>query len=347
MRVIKLFFVALLLWQQAFAQDSSEFSLREFRSRAMELDLPAKERMAQLMAYTDSLQVNRKEWQTRFDSLFLDTLFTTPTVRLLVEMDAAMLNYSVAPSSKAYAVVKSSFLGLESIIPASSGYSRELSAAMLELALVYQDYEFLYRIQNRIQADNYSEWKKADAVRVSQIDSLMLAMESSNKSSSKALENMSHLAMQWHIIAVVAMVVLLIFIAVLIAMFRKWSKQRKNLSARANDTSEQEALVLKLEEARREIHELKLLAKKKVDPVPAEVHIPNVPAVSAITASDISDWNDQVQQVLIKIKGHCESGKNAMSVPTYMSIINDTTRLSAQVAKKSEQWIALLNAPKE
>jgi hypothetical protein len=89
---------------------------------------------------------------------------------------------------------------------------------------------------------------------------------------------------------------------------------------------------------------MQLVAKKKLEVPVAAIEIAPVPPAATLNATEVAEWNDQVQQALAKIRTHCEAGKNAMSVPTYMSIINDTTRLSAQVSKKSEQWIALLSS---
>jgi hypothetical protein len=149
--------------------------------------------------------------------------------------------------------------------------------------------------------------------------------------------------MQWHVSAVVAFALLIVMVCVWFVQRRKWNRQRAGLTAKAEDTSEKETLVYKLEEARREIQELKLLVKKKLD-VPVVVPDPApVPVAQALTATEIAEWNDQVQHVLAKIKSHCEAGKNSMGVPTYMSIVNDVTRLSNQVSKKSEQWMAVVS----
>ena len=339
MKIFRLLLIMLSMAQFVNAQVSEELRLL-----IGEMNLEHGKNVVQLMEWNDSLQLNRKQWQVRYDSLYADTLCLTPVERLLVDVDAAWVGYSALPSLKTYARLKANFLLLDLQMEGAGSYVREHNALMLEVALEYQDYELAYRIQNKIHADNFSVWKLSDDARALQLDSLNKVFAETNSKSRTEFDKMSGLAMQWHIIAVVAIALFIILAVILIVMLRKWKRQRLSLAARANDTSEEEALVHKLEEARREIQELKLLAKKKVEPAPVEVSIPAVPSGSAISAAEIADWNDQVQQVLMKIKGHCEAGKNAMSVPTYMSIINDTTRLSAQVAKKSEQWIALLNA---
>jgi hypothetical protein len=88
---------------------------------------------------------------------------------------------------------------------------------------------------------------------------------------------------------------------------------------------------------------LRVVAKKKVEPALSDAISP-LPAGASVSATEIAQWNDQIQQALVKIKSHCESGKSTMGVPTYMSIINDTGRLSSLVQQKSEELIALLNA---
>lgn len=339
MKIFRLLPVILFAAQLANAQDS--IGLRLLMG---EMNLEHGKTVVQLMEWNDSLQLNRKQWQVRYDSLYADTLSLTAVERLLVDVDAAWVGYSAMPSIKTYAPLKANYLSLDLQMEGARNFVRELNALMLEVALEYEDFELAYRIQNKIHADNFSDWKLSDDARALQLDSLSKVFAETNAKNRNELEKMSGLAMQWHIAAVVAIALFIILGVTLIVMLRKWKHQRSSLAARANDTSEEEALVHKLEEARREIQELKLLAKKKVEPVPVEVNIPTLPSGSAISATEIADWNDQVQQVLMKIKGHCEAGKNAMSVPTYMSIMNDTTRLSAQIAKKSEQWIALLNA---
>ena len=118
------------------------------------------------------------------------------------------------------------------------------------------------------------------------------------------------------------------------------------LADKANDKSEEETLVQKLEQARREIAELKMVAKKQIEPMGKEAVLP-LPSVQLVSPSEIAQWNDHIQQSLAKIKSHCEAGKSSMGVPTYMSIVNDTSRLSTFVQQKSEEWVALLNAKKD
>ena len=344
MKGFGLFMSMLVIVQWGVAQNSFEFASSELRLLVGEMELEHANNVERLIQWNDSLLVNRKKWQVRYDSLFTDTLALAPSERLLIQMDAAIASYVASPSQKMYLIMRAGFLEFDLKVEGAKGYMRELNMLILEVALEYQDFELAYRIQNRVHADNYSDWKRSDEARIKQLDSLDKVIVESSLKSKTDLDVMSRLAMQWHLTAVVFIALFVLVVITLIVLLSRWKKQRGKLAARANDTTEEEALVHKLEEARREIQELRLLAKKKVDPLPAQVVVPAVPTGTKISASEIAEWNDQVQQALVKIKTHCEAGKNSMSVPTYMSIINDTTRLSAQVAKKTEQWIALLNA---
>jgi hypothetical protein len=344
MKRIGVILYALTLQLISFGAFAADNPVSDLRALVNELELEHMSNVQQLMSWHDSLLVNKRMWQSRYDSLYADTLALTEAERYVVELDAALFNYTGNPSLSAFLLLKGRFASRDIPFSDSEKYVRELLSIMLECSIEQNDYSLAYSLSNRIHAQNFDDWKKSDERRSIQYDSLVLNQEELNAQGKQAMHRMSDLAMQWHIAAVVSILLLLIAMILLIVLGRRWKRQRLNLSAKANDTSEEEALVHKLEEARREIVELKLLAKKKVEVIAPPVEVPQVPTGSVISASDIAEWNDQIQQALVKIKGHCEAGKGGMSVPTYMSIVNDTTRLSSQVAKKSEQWIALLQS---
>jgi hypothetical protein len=152
--------------------------------------------------------------------------------------------------------------------------------------------------------------------------------------------------MQWHIIAVIAIGVAVILFVLFVVFRFRWKRRALQLTAQVNDKSEEEALVQKLEQAKREISELRIISKKKIESTVTETPV-SLTAASAVTSSEIAELNNQIQQALAKIKSHCEAGKSSMGVPTYMSIVNDTSRLGTFVQHKSEEWVALMNSKKD
>lgn len=344
MRKVGLVWTVLFCWLNVSAQEANETAVADLRGLALTIQLPHAPAVEQLMSMNDSVLINKKKWQPRYDSLFNDTLTLEAAERSIVKLDDALNRYVAASSPASYGSLKREFSVIDIPYPNADAYMLELRSLMLEFAVAQSDFELAYSIQNRLHAQHFSDWKASDARTTSQLDSLQAEYKSMESRDQFALKHMSDTAMQWHLIAMGAILVLLVLVVLFVVSRNKWRKQRSHLTAKASDTSEREALVNKLEEARREIQEMQLVAKKKLE-IPVVVQeIAAVPAAATLSPTEISEWNDQVQQALAKIKSHCEAGKNAMSVPTYMSIINDTTRLSAQVSKKSEQWIALLSA---
>jgi len=344
MRKVGLVWTVLFCWLSVSAQDVNETAAADLRLLALAIDLPHATTVDELMSMNDSMLFNKKKWQIRYDSLFNDTLVMEPAERALVKLDDALHRYVSSPSAAQYGLLKTQFSAFDVPYPNAEAYLVELRLIVLEIAVEQSDFQLAYSIQNRLHAQQFSDWKASDFRLVAQYDSLQSAYNEMEQRDERALKHMSDTAMQWHLIAMGAILVLLVLGVLFFVSRKKWTKQRAHLAAKASDTSEREALVNKLEEARREIQEMQLVAKKKLEVPVAAMEITPVPPAATLNATEIADWNDQVQQALAKIKSHCEAGKNAMSVPTYMSIINDTTRLSAQVTKKSEQWIALLSA---
>lgn len=341
----KSIFLALVMLVSAvtLAQSPDSVAIADLRSMAVDIAFEHPSNVRQLMDWNDSLRVNRKRWIAQYDSLCNDSLAVNSVERRYVTLDAALLACAADPSTKSYSTLKLLYESLQLEMPSAENFNRELNALMLEIALSQRDFTTCYAIQNKLHAAQFSDWKQVEKSLNSQLDSLENRATMEADEHARQAAYLSRLLMQWHVTAVVAIVLLIVLACVWFVQRRKWNRQRAGLTAKAEDTSEKETLVHKLEDARREIQELKLLAKRKLD-VPVVVPDPRpVPVAQGLTAAEISEWNDQVQQVLAKIKSHCEAGKNSMGVPTYMSIVNDVARLSNQVSKKSEQWIAVVS----
>lgn len=322
-----------------YAQQDTARASNDLRDVLQEARLTNSRTVFQLLEWNDSLQTDRNRWSLPYDSLITDSVALTPFERNLVRMDAALLNYEAAPSPALYAQLKTCFSSMNEAPRGVESYTRELQGVLLEMAIDAGDYPFAYAMQNKLHAANFSDWKTQESILQLREDSLRMELASLQSKSAVDLQKMSETAVQWHLIAMAALIVLFVLIVVFIVIKRRWNAQKSRLSARVEDTSEEEALVHKLEEARIQIQELKLLAKKRLEVPVATALSKDEPIQHAPSAQEIAEWNDQIQQSLARIKTHCESGKASMGVPTYMSIVNDVTRLSAQVSKKSEQWM--------
>jgi hypothetical protein len=332
----------MLLQLSTFAQSTPE-ELSSLRELALSSSAsPDTDDLKELLQLNDSMRVNKVQWTAVYDSLLNDTVSLSSWERTVVKMDAALLNYYQLPNSITFFYVKE----LYGDFPDSNDtdYLRELTAILRECAVEVSDYAMAYTLQNKLQAFQYDSWKEQEAILAGRLDSLSKASENAEITSRKQLTDLSNTAMIWHLLAIVSILLLIVVIILFVVSKTRWKRLKSTLSQQVNDTSEKEILVAKLENARREIHELNVLVKRKVETPEIIREIQHVPSPSAIKPQEIAEWNDQVQQVLGKIKTHCEQGKSGMSVATYMSIINDTTRLSAQVSKKSEEWISLLSS---
>ena len=347
MNRILLFFVVILNPAiHLLAQQSEENSLTGLRALSSELNLPHPTNVITLFSWNDSLANRKMQWKAPYDSLMQDSVSLVQMERELAGIDAALVQYYLKPSSQNFAKVKILFSASKELLDSVSAYTKELHAVMRELAVENSDYPLAYSLQNKLHTFEYADWLEADKRRSTSIDSLQLRVEQVEKSSNQELGYSRSQTMQWHIIAVTAIGVAVILLILVLFLRWRWKKRMLQLMNKANDKSEEEALVQKLELARREITELRVVAKKKVETMTPDVVSP-VPSGSAISIAEIAQWNDQIQQALAKIKSHCEAGKSSMGVPTYMSIINDTGRLSSLVQQKSEEWVALLNAKKD
>ena len=328
------------------AQQAEENSIAGLRALSAELNLPNANNVTMLCSWNDSLANRNMQWKVPYDNLMRDSISLVQMERELVGIDALLVQYYLKPSSQNFAKVKILFSASKELLDSVSAYTKELHAIMRELAVENADYPLAYSLQNKLHAFQYADWLEADKLQDTKFDSLQQRVEQVEKSSNQELTYSRSQTMQWHIIAVIAIGVAIVLL-ILVLFFRwRWKKRMLQLMNKANDKSEEEVLVQKLELARREITELRVVAKKKVETIAPDVISP-VPSGVSISTMEIAQWNDQIQQALAKIKSHCEAGKSSMGVPTYMSIINDTGRLSSLVQQKSEEWVALLSAEKD
>jgi hypothetical protein len=343
-----LFFIVILLNTKVhlIAQQDEVSPLAGLRSLITELNLPNEGNVLMLLSWNDSLANRNFRLQAPYDSIMQDSVTLVQVEREFVVMDAALLQYYLKPSAQNYGKVKVQFLAGKGIADSVSVYVKELYAIMRELAIENSDYALAYSLQNKLHAFEYDDWKEMDLHNSARFDSLENVVENVEKSRSEELRFSRGQTMQWHVIAVVAIAAVLVLLILLIVLRWRWKRRMIQLIDKANDKSEEETLVQKLEQARREIAELKMVAKKQIEPMGKEAVLP-LPSGQTVTSSEMAQWNDHIQQALAKIKSHCEAGKSSMGVPTYMSIVNDTSRLSTFVQQKSEEWIALLNAKKD
>ncbi len=345
-RTLLLICVFLFCRAVAMPQESNQYSLESLRSLNPDLNLPNANNVIKLCNWNDSLAKGNMQWRAPYDSLMQDSLSLVQMERELVRMDAALVQYFLNPTILNYFKVKAQFSMSKGPIDSMSAYTKELHAILRELAVEYSDYPLAYSLQNRLHAIEFSEWMEADRLQAAEFDSLQQVIEKVENNSMEELVFSRNQTMQWHIIAVIGIGAVIILISLLLIFRLRWKRQIIQLTDKVNDKSEEETLVQKLEQARREISELRVVAKKKVEPALSDAISP-LPAGASVSATEIAQWNDQIQQALVKIKSHCEAGKSTMGVPTYMSILNDTGRLSSLVQQKSEELIALLNAKKD
>jgi len=310
----------------------------DVRLAAQSIQFEHQTRVLQLMDWNDSLLVNRKNWIVRYDSLLSDSTALTSAERSFIRFDACMLSFSVQPSGFNYALLKNAYRAFQVDGLQSEDFSIVLNAWMLEASLSQNDLETAFALQSKMHAFQEEKWRDEEMSLLASSDSLLKELETGTKEHASMLKSVNETLMQWHLIAIAAIVGLLVLLGIYLGQKSRWNKQRSALKAKADDTSEKEALVQKLEESRRELVELKTLAKKRVE-ASAPVVQPIIES-KGLSVAEIAEWNEELQQALAKIKTHCEAGKNSMDVPTYMSIVNDVTRLSSRAAKKSEQWMA-------
>jgi hypothetical protein len=319
----------MLLSLKVSAQTIDSLEVTQIRKMALELYPLQHERMTVVFAMHDSMPSKDKLFLQRYDSLTSDSLFVqTPAFRA-VAIDRALLAMSKGNAMTQYASLKAAF-GDVQMPEGLSSYHQEVSAILLEFALEASDYATAYRMQNALHAGAYGGWTAerealGDSLRQAQKEHAqeIQQLSTSQKNSDKA-QAMTRMML------IVLAAVLFILCLVVLAFMLKARKQLQLMRSRSEDTSEKEELVRKLEAAKSELKQHLMAEKKKVEPVVVSPPVSTAPS----PAVDLSALNDEIQQGLSKIKAHCEAGKQGMSVPTYMSIVNDTTRLSSTVMKR-------------
>jgi iron-sulfur cluster repair protein YtfE (RIC family) len=311
------------------AQAIDSLEVIQVRKLSLELYPLQLERLKAVFAMHDSMPSKDKPFLQRYDSLTRDSLFVqTPAFRA-VAIDRALLAMSKGNAMTQYASLKAAF-GDVQMPEGLSPYHQEVSAILLEFALEASDYATVYRMQNALHAGAYGDWT---AEREALGDSLRLAQkqhaqEIQQLSSSQKNSDKEQAKTRMMLIVLASVLFILCLVAFLFML--KGKKKLRLLRSRSEDTSEKEELVRKLEAAKSELKQHLMAEKKKVEPVVVSAPISSAPS----PVVDLSALNDEIQQGLSKIKAHCEAGKQGMSVPTYMSIVNDTTRLSSAVMKR-------------
>lgn len=317
----------MLLSFSTLAQSLDSSEVVHIRKLAFELYPAYSDRMTELFTMHQAMPSKDKVLMQRYDSLTSDSSFMGSSAYRTIAIDRALWAMVKGSPSAYYTSLKTAF-GDVQMPEGLSPYHQEVSAIVLEYALEAGDFATAYRMQNALHAATYNDWKSerealTDSMRNRESKQLgeIKALTGSQKELESRFANLRTIFM-----ATGGALLLLCF--VLLYLLLKRRKQLNHARSLADDTSEKEELVRKLESAKRELQQHLMAEKKRVEPVAAAV-----PEVSAPVV-DLSGLNDEIQQGLAKIKGHCEAGKQGMSVPTYMSIVNDTTRLSSVVLKR-------------
>jgi hypothetical protein len=311
----------------ACAQSLDSVDVVQIRNLALAQYPDDEERLKEVFAMHHDIPSKDKLMMQRYDSLTKDSAFMQSPAYRAVAVDRVLWAMVKGNGLKQYPALKAAF-GDVQLPEGLSPYHQEVSAVILEFSLEAGDFAMAYRMQNALHAASYNTWKLE---REALSDSLRNT-ETKHEGALKALmatlqeAELKHANLQtiWIVIGVV----LFLLSVMLLLMMLKGRKQLHHLRNRAEDTSEKEELVRKLESAKRELQQHLVAEKKKVEPVIIAAPESTPPAM------DLSGLNDEIQQGLSKIKAHCEAGKQGMSVPTYMSIVNDTTRLSSVVLKR-------------
>lgn len=336
------YFVLMLLTIACTAAASAQAldSLAHSKMRDMALAMYPAQRsvMSELFAQHDSMPTKSKALVARYDSLTKDSVFLSSPVSRVVRVDAALSKMRKGVALKFYAELKSAYTALD-VVEDFSEYKLEVASYLQGLAVDANDYSTAYALQNMLHAAMYAQWQTESKLL---IDSISEAQASALKEQAiasaehkKELESWSQL--KW--IGLVLIGLLAIVVAVLVYASTQSKKKLNRALQQAGDTSEKETLVMKLEAARQEVTALKVAARKHVEVPIAESTAQSSEVGASIASAQVQHWNEEIQQGLAKIKAHCEAGKNSMSVPTYMSIVNDTSRLSSQVMKRAQEWV--------
>jgi hypothetical protein len=316
-----------LISMGTFAQSLDSLDVVQIRKLALAQYSDDEERLAAVFAMHHDIPSKDKLMMQRYDSLTKDSAFMQSPAFRTVAIDRALWGMVKGSALKQYPALKAAF-GDVQLPEGLTPYHQEVSAVILEFSLEAGDFSTAYRMQNALHAATYNEWKTerlalTDSLRIS--ETKYLQEVSALKASHKVVEQKQS-SMQLIIISIA--VVLLLLSIVLGVMMLKGRKQLHHARQLADDNSEKEELVRKLEATKRELQQHLVADKKKLEPVIVAAPESTQPSI------DLSGLNDEIQQGLSKIKAHCEAGKQGMSVPTYMSIVNDTTRLSSVVLKR-------------
>lgn len=336
------YFVLMLLTIACTAAASAQAldSLVHSKMRDMALAMYPAQRsvMSELFAQHDSMPTKSKALIARYDSLTKDSVFLSSPVSRVVRVDAALSKMRKGFALKFYAELKSAYTALD-VVEDFSEYKLEVASYLQGLAVEANDYSTAYALQNMLHAAMYAQWQTESKLLIDSISEVQASALKEQAIASaehkKELESWSQL--KW--IGLVLIGLLAIVVAVLVYASTQSKKKLNRALQQAGDTSEKETLVMKLEAARQEVTALKVAARKHVEVPIAESTAQSSEVGASIDSAQVQHWNEEIQQGLAKIKAHCEAGKNSMSVPTYMSIVNDTSRLSSQVMKRAQEWV--------
>lgn len=336
------YFVLMLLTIACTAAASAQAldSLAHSKMRDMALAMYPAQRsvMSELFAQHDSMPTKSKALIARYDSLTKDSVFLSSPVSRVVRVDAALSKMRKGFALKFYAELKSAYTALD-VVEDFSEYKLEVASYLQGLAVEANDYSTAYALQNMLHAAMYAQWQTESKLLIDSISEVQASALKEQAIASaehkKELESWSQL--KW--IGLVLIGLLAIVVAVLVYASTQSKKKLNRALQQAGDTSEKETLVMKLEAARQEVTALKVAARKHVEVPIAESTAQSSEVGASIDSAQVQHWNEEIQQGLAKIKAHCEAGKNSMSVPTYMSIVNDTSRLSSQVMKRAQEWV--------
>jgi hypothetical protein len=315
-----------LFSMDAIAQSLDSVDVVQIRKLALAQYSDYNERLTAVFAMHNDVPSKDKVLMQRYDSLTKDSAFMQSPAFRSVAVDRALWAMVKGNALKQYPTLKAAF-GDVQMPEGLSPYHQEVSAIILEFSLEAGDFATAYRMQNALHAGTYNDWKSErsalmDSLRIAETkhDSELSAMAKSHK-----VVEQKQSSMQLILISIA--VALLLLSIVFGLMMLKGRKQLLHARQLADDNSEKEELVRKLEATKRELQQHLVADKKKLEPVIVAAPESTQPPI------DLSGLNDEIQQGLSKIKAHCEAGKQGMSVPTYMSIVNDTTRLSSVVLK--------------
>jgi hypothetical protein len=244
-RIILVFFTAQLFSNFSIAQGANENALETLRSLYGSINLPHVGNVTLLCNWNDSIADRKLRWIIPYDSLLQDSLSLTAMEKEVVAMDAALAQYYKKPTASVFGIVKNQFAKSNLLRVQSDIYTKELCAIVRELAVEYSDFDLAYALQNKMHAFEYADWSDAERKLMARFDSLLTASAQDESKALKELDASREQTMQWHLLAMAGFVFVVILLSILLYLNKKWKKQRNSLALKANDTSEEEALVMK------------------------------------------------------------------------------------------------------